>query len=67
MNGDFTDIVSYPPGDYRGIIALQVGNHPEVIPQLLTVLQRFLLLHSHMQDYVGRLILVEPHRIRIRT
>ena len=35
LNGDFADIVTYPPEQYKGIIALQVRNHPEVIPQLM--------------------------------
>ena len=34
LNGDFADIVIYPPSSYRGIIAFQVKNHPEVIPAL---------------------------------
>ena len=29
LNGDFADIVSYPPQLYKGIISLQVRNHPE--------------------------------------
>lgn len=28
LNGDFADIVTYPPANYQGIIALQVRNHP---------------------------------------
>jgi predicted nuclease of predicted toxin-antitoxin system len=28
LNGDFADIVVYPPANYKGIIALQVRNHP---------------------------------------
>jgi len=28
LNGDFADIVAYPLANYKGIIALQVGNHP---------------------------------------
>lgn len=35
LNGDFSDIVTYPPGKYKGIIALQVRNHPEIIPLLM--------------------------------
>ena len=31
LNGDFSDIVRYPPAQYKGIIALQVKNHPEII------------------------------------
>ncbi len=35
LNGDFADTLNYPPGDYKRIIALQVRNHPEILPQLL--------------------------------
>lgn len=35
LNGDFADIVTYPPSKYKGIVALQVHNHPEIIPPLL--------------------------------
>lgn len=28
LNGDFVDIVAYPPANYKGIIAIQVRNHP---------------------------------------
>ena len=31
LNGDFADIITYPPNAYEGSIALQVKNHPEVI------------------------------------
>ena len=36
LNGDFADIVSYPPAEYNGIISIQVRNHPEVIPQIIS-------------------------------
>ena len=35
MNGDFADIVTYPPKNYEGIVALQIRNHPEVLDHLL--------------------------------
>ena len=35
LNGDFADIVNYPPADNKGIFALQVENHPDIIPQLM--------------------------------
>jgi predicted nuclease of predicted toxin-antitoxin system len=66
LNGDFADIVTYPPEKYKGIIALQVGNHPEVIPQLMSRLNDFLSAHSDMDYYAGQLFLAEVHRIRIR-
>ncbi|MCY3020369.1 MAG: DUF5615 family PIN-like protein [Planctomycetota bacterium] len=35
LNGDFADIAAYPPANYGGIIAIEVHNHPEIIPALL--------------------------------
>jgi len=66
LNGDFADIATYPPSHYKGIIALQVRNHPEVFPALTLRLINYLTVHPGMPDYKGRLFLVEPHRIRIR-
>jgi len=67
LNGDFADIVSYPPADYRGIVALQVRNHPEAIPQLISRLIGFISSYPERQYFVGKLLLIEPHRIRIRS
>jgi predicted nuclease of predicted toxin-antitoxin system len=66
LNGDFADIVLYPPSNYKGIISLQVRNHPEITPQLMSRLTDFLKLHKNMDYYSGKLFLVEVHRIRIR-
>ena len=67
LNGDFADIVRYPPAEYKGIIAFQVRNHPEAIPQLISRLVGFISLHPDRQYFLGKLLLVEPHRIRIRS
>ena len=66
LNGDFADIVRYPPARYKGIISLQVRNHPEVIPPLLIALKKYLAEHPDMEYYKGKLFLVEVHRIRVR-
>lgn len=66
LNGDFADIVAYPPANYKGIIALQVGNHPEIISQLMATLKDYLSAHPDMEHYKGKLLLVEVHRIRVR-
>jgi predicted nuclease of predicted toxin-antitoxin system len=66
LDGDFMDIVTYPPARYQGIVALQVRGHPEVLPQLVSRLRAYLSEHPEMSDYAGRLLLIEPHRIRIR-
>lgn len=35
LNGDFADIVTYPPAQFKGIIALQILNHPEITAHLI--------------------------------
>ena len=66
LNGDFADIVAYPPARFRGIVALQILNHPEITSLLLERLKRYLDLHAHMEDYRGKLITVDPYRVRVR-
>ncbi len=66
LNGDFADITTYPPARYKGIIALQVKNHPEVIPSLMRRLMNYFTAHPEMPSYEAQLFLVEAHRIRIR-
>lgn len=66
LNGDFADIVTYPPSKYKGIVALQVKNHPEVISALMGMLMKYFSAHPGLDHYQGKLLLVEAHRIRIR-
>jgi predicted nuclease of predicted toxin-antitoxin system len=66
LNGDFSDIVTYPPSRYLGIISLQLHNHPEAMPSLMRQLLAYLDAHPSPSDYQGFLLIVEPHRIRIR-
>jgi predicted nuclease of predicted toxin-antitoxin system len=66
LNGDFSNIFNYPPADYQGIISLQVRNHPEVLPQIVSRLKDYLSANPDMEHYKGKLFLVEAHRIRIR-
>jgi predicted nuclease of predicted toxin-antitoxin system len=66
LNGDFADILNYPPENYKGIIALQVRDHPEVVPQIMVRLMDYMLTYAEMEHYRGKLLLVEAHRIRVR-
>ncbi|MBU0699935.1 DUF5615 family PIN-like protein [bacterium] len=66
LNGDFVDIITYSPSKYKGIISIQVRNHPELISRIMQRLKMYLSEHPSMDDYVGKLLLVEVHRIRIR-
>ena len=67
LNGDFLDIVTYPPQNYLGIVAIQLHNHPEVIPLLMKRLCEYLTQQPDQEFYVRKLFVAEPHRIRVRT
>ena len=66
LNGDFADIVTYPPNNYKGIVALQMRNHTEVLGQLMLRLAAYLSVQPAMEHYRGKLLVVEVNRMRIR-
>ena len=66
LNGDFADIVTYPPSDYQGIISIQLKNHPEIIPNLMARVIDYLSLHNRGEHYQGKLLIVEVYRIRVK-
>ena len=66
VDGDFSVIVRFPPALYQGIIALQIKNHPEVIPHIVSQLIECLLRYPDPGYFKGKLFLVEAHRIRVR-
>jgi hypothetical protein len=66
LNGDFADIVTYPPINYKGIVALQVRNHPEIIPHLMEGLTDYLAANDDIEHFKGKLFIVEVNRIRVR-
>jgi predicted nuclease of predicted toxin-antitoxin system len=67
LNGDFADITTYSPSKHGGIIAMQVRNRPEAIPSLMERLLAYLGNYPDRRNLDGKLLLVEPHRIRIRS
>ena len=66
LNGDFSDIVAYPPSEYKGIISIQLKNRPSSIPTIMDRLLSYMAEYADQKGYEGVLLLVEPHRIRIR-
>lgn len=66
LNGDFADIVAYPPARYAGIVGLQVRNHPEISGLIMERLLRYLETHPSMDHYRGKLLVVDAGRIRFR-
>jgi hypothetical protein len=66
LNGDFADIVAYPPENFKGIIARQIRNHPEALSHLMARLTGYLNFRPEMAHYRGKLFIVEVGRIRVR-
>ncbi len=58
--------MAYPPADYFGIVAIQLHNHPEIIPQLMERLTAYFAANPPQEFYHGKLLIAEAHRIRIR-
>jgi predicted nuclease of predicted toxin-antitoxin system len=66
MNGDFADIVTYPPKRFKGIVAIQMRNHAEDVDKLMVRLVAYLNRQPAAEPYRGKLLVVEAGRIRIR-
>ena len=66
LNGDFSDIINYPPASFGGIIALQVKNHPESLPAIVMRLLTYMADPAEREHWIGKLFLVDAHRIRIK-
>ena len=66
LNGDFADIVTYPPKKYKGNVALQMRNHAEILERLMARFAEYLKTQPTMEHYRAKLLVVEVNRIRIR-
>lgn len=67
LNGDFADIINYPPANFGGTIALQIRNHPESLPAIIMRMLTYLNDHPERNHYQAKLLLIEAHRIRIKA
>jgi len=67
LNGDFSDLIRYPPHQFKGIISIQLKNHPENIPAICESLTQYLTTNPEMANFQGKLVVVEPHRVRVRS
>lgn len=65
LNGDFADIINYPPKDYSGIISLQLKNQPGLMAKLLPKLRNYFNQYPDMKYYKGKLFIFDVHRVRI--
>jgi predicted nuclease of predicted toxin-antitoxin system len=63
---DFSDVRNYPPTSYPGIVVLQLPRNATA--RFITeLLDRFLAQEETVKQLPGRLAIVEPGRIRIRS
>ncbi|MGH9786891.1 MAG: DUF5615 family PIN-like protein [Terriglobia bacterium] len=67
LNGDFADIVAFPPSNFCGIVAFQMRNQPGLTSALMERFLGYLELHPSADHYRGKLIWVEPGRMRVRS
>jgi predicted nuclease of predicted toxin-antitoxin system len=63
---DFSDIRNYPPGKYAGIVVLRLPR-TATASYILTLFESFLRQEELVAQIPGKLAIVEPGRIRIRT
>lgn len=62
---DFGDIRNYPPGDYGGIIVLDLPDDFGTT-EVLRILEVFLSHKEWLERLPGRLAIIEPSRVRFR-
>ncbi|MBC6476687.1 MAG: DUF5615 family PIN-like protein [Hormoscilla sp. GM7CHS1pb] len=63
---DFADIRNYPPAEYAGIVILAIAGNASaaVIWELLSM---FLEQEEIVEQIPGKLVIVEPGRVRLRS
>ncbi len=63
---DFADIRNYPPKQYPGIVVFYIPSNVNVT-YILSLLESFLQQEQILEQLPGKLAIVEPGRVRIRT
>jgi len=63
---DFSDIRNYPPGEYAGLVVLKLPR-TATASFILNLVEGFLQREVVVAQIPGKLAIVEPGRVRIRT
>ncbi len=63
---DFSNIRNYPPAKYAGIVVLRLPR-TATASYIVNLLESFLRQEELVAQISGKLAIVEPDRIRIRT
>lgn len=61
---DFSNILTYPPSEYSGIIVLRI--FPPSASAIITSLENLFSTLTKPADFNGRLIILEPNGFRMR-
>jgi len=64
-DSDFSDIRTYPPARYQGLVILHVPPNATA-SFILAFLEGFLKQEQLVNRITGRLVIIEPGRVRIR-
>jgi predicted nuclease of predicted toxin-antitoxin system len=64
LDTDFSDIRTYPPADYPGLLVLRLAR--QSVPEVTRLIRRLLEV-LETTDCHGQLWIVERNRIRVRT
>jgi hypothetical protein len=65
IDRDFGNVVQYPPADYHGLVVIRPPDGA-TIARILSLAERFLTDGKVVANLTGRLVVVEPGRIRCR-
>jgi len=60
---DFSNILAYPPQKYFGIVIINI--RPPLLKTILRALNNFFRRYKLEKDIRGKLIILEPSRIRV--
>ena len=63
FDSDFANILTYPPGDYFGIVRLNIS--PPFIDIVIRAIKNMFEEFKSQEDFRGKLIIVEASRFRV--
>lgn len=63
FDSDFSNILSYPPQEYYGIIVIRI--HPPLTQTIIQALTHLFQKWPSGKDYQGKLIILEGGRVRV--
>jgi predicted nuclease of predicted toxin-antitoxin system len=66
LDDNFCDTKIYPPKKFNGIVALQIKNNTKIFPDIMNELILLFNEKDNLEDYYGKLFIVEPEKVQIK-